>query len=131
MSRPPRSWTTSTKTRPFTTQQPKPLQDNLIRRLMVRWELPVLRRSTAHLTSVETPFGAPKGVAALLGGSMQTHARKKLRTLFAALVTAALGTLFLGPTANADSGSTTTHRTWTVHVGAQSRNGAIQGMQFL
>lgn len=62
---------------------------------------------------------------------MQTHARKKVRTLLAALATVALATLFLGPTANADTGSTTTHRTWTVHVGAQSRNGAIQAMQFL
>lgn len=63
---------------------------------------------------------------------MNTHAYKKIQTLLAAVGAVLLGTVFLSPAASARADGWTHHSTtWRVHVGAQSPNGAIQGMQFL
>lgn len=62
---------------------------------------------------------------------MMIHARNRLRLLVAAVGSVLLGTLFLSPAAVAGSERTAGPTTWRVHVGDQSSNGAIQGMQFL
>lgn len=62
---------------------------------------------------------------------MKIHVSKRLRMLVAAVGAVLLGTLFLSPAATAGTERMAGPATWRVHVGDQSRNGAIQGMQFL
>ncbi len=63
---------------------------------------------------------------------MKNHASKRFRTFLAAVGAVLLGAAFLAPATSAGA-HTREHEstTWRVHVGAQSPNGAIQGMQFL
>ncbi len=65
---------------------------------------------------------------------MKNHASKRIQMLVAAVGSVLLGTVFLAPAVSATESPTHgTHGpvTWRVHAGAQSPNGAIQGMRFL
>ncbi|WP_076263692.1 cupredoxin domain-containing protein [Intrasporangium flavum] len=62
---------------------------------------------------------------------MKKHASTRLKTLLAAIGSVLLGTAFLAPASVAGAETSHSPTTWRVHVGAQSPNGAIQGMQFL
>ena len=60
---------------------------------------------------------------------MKSHIFGRIQTILAALGAVLLGTFFLAPVS---AGAATQNPvTWHVHVGEQSPNGAIQGMQFL